>query len=59
MVRKLQCYLSYNFVLKYQNANEVIANRALELLGKKKKEYDFLHPNNDVNNAQVKFVNFE
>jgi aspartate ammonia-lyase len=34
------------------NANEVIANRALELLGKKKGEYQFLHPNNDVNMSQ-------
>ena len=34
------------------NANEVIANRALELSGKKKGEYDFIHPNNHVNLAQ-------
>jgi len=34
------------------NANEVIANRALELMGKKKGEYQFLHPNNDVNCSQ-------
>src|SRR5882757_10871946 len=31
------------------NANEVIANRALEILGHKKGEYKFLHPNDDVN----------
>ena len=30
------------------NANEVIANRALEHLGKKKGEYEFCHPNDDV-----------
>ena len=30
------------------NANEVIANRGLEILGKQKGEYHFLHPNNDV-----------
>jgi aspartate ammonia-lyase len=34
------------------NANEVIANRALELLGHAKGKYDFLHPNNDVNCSQ-------
>ena len=34
------------------NANEVIANRALELLGHNKGEYKFLHPNNDVNMSQ-------
>lgn len=34
------------------NANEVIANRALELLGHKKGEYEFLNPNDDVNKAQ-------
>ena len=34
------------------NANEVIANRALELLGHEKGEYQFLHPNNDVNLSQ-------
>ena len=34
------------------NANEVIANRGLELLGHKKGEYNFLHPNNDVNMSQ-------
>lgn len=34
------------------NANEVIANRALELLGRHKGEYAFLHPNDDVNMAQ-------
>ncbi|MFM0099886.1 aspartate ammonia-lyase [Paraburkholderia nemoris] len=34
------------------NANEVIANRALELLGKKKGEYQYLHPNEQVNIGQ-------
>lgn len=34
------------------NANEVIANIALEELGHKKGEYKYLHPNNDVNMAQ-------
>ncbi|MEE9393031.1 MAG: aspartate ammonia-lyase [Planctomycetota bacterium] len=34
------------------NANEVIANRALEFLGKSKGEYEFCHPNNDVNRSQ-------
>ncbi|MEX2353514.1 MAG: aspartate ammonia-lyase, partial [Gammaproteobacteria bacterium] len=34
------------------NANEVIANRALELLGRNKGEYHHLHPNNDVNMSQ-------
>lgn len=34
------------------NANEVIANRALEILGREKGEYQFLHPNNDVNCSQ-------
>ncbi len=34
------------------NANEVIANIALEAMGHKKGEYQYLHPNNDVNMAQ-------
>jgi len=34
------------------NANEVIANRALEILGHGKGEYKFLHPNDDVNCSQ-------
>jgi aspartate ammonia-lyase len=34
------------------NANEVVANRALELLGHKKGEYEFLHPNQHVNMSQ-------
>ncbi|MFD2248505.1 aspartate ammonia-lyase [Pontibacter ruber] len=34
------------------NANEVIANLGLEILGHKKGEYDFLHPNNHVNCSQ-------
>ncbi|USB31781.1 aspartate ammonia-lyase [Paenibacillus sp. YPG26] len=34
------------------NTNEVIANRALELLGKNKGAYDYLSPNSHVNMAQ-------
>ena len=34
------------------NANEVIANRALELLGRDRGEYDVVHPNNHVNLSQ-------
>lgn len=34
------------------NANEVIANRALELLGKEKGDYKFLSPNDHVNLGQ-------
>jgi aspartate ammonia-lyase len=34
------------------NANEVIANVGLELMGKKKGDYSSLHPNDDVNMAQ-------
>ena len=34
------------------NANEVIANRALELMGHNKGEYGYLHPNEDVNRSQ-------
>lgn len=34
------------------NANEVIANRALELLGRPKGDYATLHPNNHVNLSQ-------
>ena len=34
------------------NANEVIANRALELLGHAKGDYAFLHPNEHVNMSQ-------
>lgn len=34
------------------NANEVIANRALEIYGKQKGEYEFIHPNNHVNLSQ-------
>ncbi|NBQ92993.1 MAG: aspartate ammonia-lyase [Micrococcales bacterium] len=34
------------------NANEVIANRALELSGHQKGEYEFIHPLNDVNMSQ-------
>lgn len=33
-------------------ANEVVANRALELLGHKKGEYQFCHPNDHVNCSQ-------
>jgi len=34
------------------NANEVIANRALELLGKERGQYEFCSPNDDVNKGQ-------
>jgi aspartate ammonia-lyase len=34
------------------NANEVIANRALEILGHQKGEYSFLHPLNHLNMSQ-------
>lgn len=34
------------------NANEVICNRALELLGHEKGQYEHLHPLNDVNMSQ-------
>ncbi|HMO67034.1 MAG TPA: lyase family protein, partial [Verrucomicrobiota bacterium] len=34
------------------NANEVIANRALELAGRRKGDYAFLHPNDHVNCSQ-------
>ncbi len=34
------------------NANEVIANRALEIMGHEKGEYEFCHPNNQVNLSQ-------
>jgi len=38
---------SYNM-----NSNEIIANRANELLGGKKGKYEYVHPNNHVNQAQ-------
>ncbi len=34
------------------NANEVIANRALEIMGKQKGQYEYCHPNNHVNLSQ-------
>ena len=34
------------------NINEVIANRALEIFGKRKGEYDFINPNDHVNMSQ-------
>ncbi|WP_246957147.1 aspartate ammonia-lyase [Brachybacterium sp. Marseille-Q7125] len=34
------------------NANEVIANRALEILGHEKGDYQYVHPNNHVNLGQ-------
>lgn len=34
------------------NANEVIANRALEIMGHRRGEYRYLHPNTDVNMSQ-------
>ncbi len=34
------------------NANEVIANRALEILGRRRGDYRVVHPNNHVNRSQ-------
>ena len=34
------------------NANEVMANRALEILGKQRGQYEFVHPNNHLNLSQ-------
>ena len=34
------------------NANEVIANRALELMGRRRGDYDSVHPNNHINLSQ-------
>ncbi len=34
------------------NINEVIANRGLEIMGHKRGEYQYLHPNSDINMAQ-------
>jgi len=34
------------------NINEVIANRGLEIMGHKRGEYEYLHPNSDINMAQ-------
>ena len=34
------------------NANEVIANRALELMGRKRGDYHVVHPNNHINLSQ-------
>lgn len=34
------------------NVNEVVANRALELMGYERGRYDVVHPNNDVNIGQ-------
>ncbi len=34
------------------NANEVMANRALEILGKQRAQYDIVHPNNHLNLSQ-------
>ena len=34
------------------NVNEVIANRALEILGHERGQYSYLHPNDDVNCSQ-------
>jgi Aspartate ammonia-lyase len=34
------------------NANEVIANRAIELLGGEKGDYSMVHPNDDINRGQ-------
>lgn len=34
------------------NANEVIANRALEIMGHRRGEYQYCHPNNHINHSQ-------
>ena len=34
------------------NANEVLANVALEYMGHAKGQYQYLHPNNDINMSQ-------
>lgn len=34
------------------NANEVVCNKALELLGRKRGQYEYLHPNEHVNMSQ-------
>ncbi len=34
------------------NANEVIANRALEIIGEKRSSYEIIHPNNHINMSQ-------
>ncbi|OGW84310.1 MAG: aspartate ammonia-lyase [Omnitrophica bacterium GWA2_52_8] len=39
-------------VSAHMNANEVITNRALELMGKKKGDYEFLHSHDHVNMGQ-------
>ncbi len=39
-------------VSAHMNANEVIANRALEILGRKKGDYAYLHPHDHVNMGQ-------
>ena len=36
----------------HMNVNEVIANRAIEMLGGKKGDYSIIHPNNHVNMSQ-------
>src|SRR5262245_31361706 len=36
----------------HMNMNEVLANRALEILGRKKGDYAFLNPHDDVNRGQ-------
>lgn len=36
----------------HMNMNEVLANRALEILGRRKGEYAFLNPHDDVNRGQ-------
>ncbi len=37
---------------QHMNMNEVLANRALEILGKGRGHYEFVHPNNHVNMGQ-------
>jgi aspartate ammonia-lyase len=47
IVDRLATITSFNM-----NANEVIANRALELMGNQKGAYNIIHPNDHVNMAQ-------
>lgn len=40
------------------NMNEVLCNRALEIIGKKKGRYDIISPNNHANMAQSTMMHF-
>ena len=41
------------------NVNEVIANRALEILGHSKGEYNYLNPNDHVNRSHQATIHFQ